>query len=50
MIGLLLYLEVEAAGIRSIGIGCFFDNPIHEFLGLEGPVFQDLYHIVQNSV
>jgi hypothetical protein len=44
MIGQLLYLEAEAAGIRSTGIGCYFDDPMHEVLGLTGWCFQDLYH------
>ena len=44
MIGQLLYLEAEAAGIRATGIGCFFDDPMHEVLGLAGDAFQDLYH------
>ncbi|MEN8801665.1 MAG: SagB/ThcOx family dehydrogenase [Thiogranum sp.] len=44
MIGQLLYLEAEAAGIRSTGIGCFFDDAMHEVLGLEDRKFQDLYH------
>ena len=44
MIGQLLYLEAEAAGIRSTGIGCFFDDAMHELLGLEDRDFQDIYH------
>jgi SagB-type dehydrogenase family enzyme len=44
MIGQVLYLEAEAAGLRGTGIGCFFDNPMHEVLGLEGDFYQDLYH------
>ena len=44
IIGQLLYLEAEAAGIRSTGIGCFFDDPMHDFLGLEDSKYQDLYH------
>jgi len=44
MIGQLLYLEAEAAGIRSTGIGCFFDDPMHEVLGLTDRSFQDIYH------
>lgn len=44
MIGQVLYLEAEAAGLRGTGIGCFFDNPMHEILGLQGTRFQDLYH------
>ena len=31
VIGQVLYLEAEAAGIRSTGIGCYFDDPMHEF-------------------
>jgi SagB-type dehydrogenase family enzyme len=44
MIGQVLYLEAEAAGLRGTGIGCFFDDPMHEVLGLEGNSYQDLYH------
>jgi hypothetical protein len=44
MIGQVLYLEAEAAGIRSTGIGCFFDDLMHEILGLHDRRFQSLYH------
>lgn len=44
IIGQLLYLEAEAAGIRSTGIGCFFDDKMHELLGLRDCSWQDLYH------
>ncbi len=44
ILGQLLYLEAEARGFRGCGIGCFFDNPVHETLGLEGHEYQDLYH------
>jgi hypothetical protein len=44
VIGQVLYLEAEAAGIRSTGIGCYFDDPMHELLGLKDRKFQDLYH------
>ena len=44
MIGQVLYLEAEAAGLRGTGIGCFFDDPMHELLGLTGIRYQDLYH------
>ena len=44
MIGQLLYLEAEAAGIRSTGIGCFFDDPMHDVLGLADLSYQDIYH------
>jgi hypothetical protein len=43
-IGQVLYLEAEACGIRSTGMGCYFDNPMHEVLGLEGIHYQSLYH------
>jgi len=44
MIGQVLYLEAEALGLRGTGIGCFFDDPLHELLGLSGLLYQDLYH------
>jgi len=44
MIGQVLYLEAEAHGIRSTGIGCFFDDPVHDMLGLRDNEFQSLYH------
>jgi nitroreductase len=44
IIGQTLYLEAEAAGIRGTGIGCFFDDEMHELLGLEGQAWQSLYH------
>jgi SagB-type dehydrogenase family enzyme len=49
MIGQVLYLEAEAAGMRGTGIGCFFDDPVHELLGLEGTEFQSLYHFTIGS-
>jgi SagB-type dehydrogenase family enzyme len=44
VIGQMLYLEAEAASARSTGIGCFYDDPVHETLGLTGHDFQSLYH------
>lgn len=44
VIGQVLYLEAEAAGIGATGIGCFFDDPVHQVFGLEGLEFQSLYH------
>jgi SagB-type dehydrogenase family enzyme len=44
LIGQALYLEAEAAGIRGTGIGCFFDDSMHELLGLQGTELQSLYH------
>ena len=43
-IGQVLYLEAEAAGIRSTGIGCYFDDAMHDVLGLRDRAYQDLYH------
>ncbi|HJV26564.1 MAG TPA: SagB/ThcOx family dehydrogenase [Aromatoleum sp.] len=44
MVGHMLYLEAEAAGLRGTGIGCFFDDVMHELLGLAGDEWQSLYH------
>jgi SagB-type dehydrogenase family enzyme len=44
VVGQVLYLEAEAASVRSTGIGCYFDDAFHEVLGLTGDDFQDLYH------
>ena len=44
VIGQVLYLEAEAAGLRGTGIGCFFDDAVHEMLGITGTSFQSLYH------
>jgi len=44
MIGQVLYLEAEAAGVRGTGIGCYFDDAVHELLGITDQRFQSLYH------
>src|SRR5215213_8003196 len=44
LIGQVLYLEAEAAGARSTGIGCFYDDSVHEMLGVSGHAWQSLYH------
>jgi SagB-type dehydrogenase family enzyme len=44
MLGQVLYLEAEAAGVRGTGIGCYFDDAVHEVLGIEGSALQSLYH------
>jgi nitroreductase len=44
LIGQLLYLEAEAAGIRGTGLGCFFDEPVHEIFELSGGAYQSIYH------
>ena len=43
-IGQVLYLEAEAAGVGSTGIGCFFDDATHEILGLTDRRYQTIYH------
>jgi hypothetical protein len=44
LLGQVLYLEAEAAGVRGTGIGCFFDDAMHALLGIEGDAYQSLYH------
>jgi SagB-type dehydrogenase family enzyme len=44
LLGQVLYLEAEAAGVRGTGIGCYFDDAFHQLLGLSGDRFQSLYH------
>ena len=44
VVGQVLYLEAEAAGARGTGIGCFYDDPVHDLFGLTGHAFQSLYH------
>lgn len=43
-VGHLLYLEAEAQGYAGTGIGCFFDDGMHNLLGLKNREFQSLYH------
>jgi hypothetical protein len=43
-IGQVLYLEAEAAGARATGIGCFYDDAVHDVLGITDHSFQSLYH------
>ena len=44
LLGQILYLEAEAAGVRGTGIGCFFDDAVHGVLGLRDNSWQSLYH------
>ena len=44
LLGQVLYLEAEAAGVRATGIGCFFDDPVHEIVTMKGLSLQSLYH------
>ena len=49
MVGQILYLEAEAAGLRGTGIGCFFDDTVHGVLGLKNQDWQSLYHFTVGS-
>jgi SagB-type dehydrogenase family enzyme len=44
LMGQVLYLEAEEAGIRATGIGCYFDDPVHEVLGISSRDWQSFYH------
>ena len=44
LLGQVLYLEAEVAGVRATGIGCFFDDPVHEIVGIQSLAIQSLYH------
>ncbi|XP_072954280.1 uncharacterized protein [Typha angustifolia] len=44
VLGQVLYLEAHAVGISATGIGCYFDDAVHEVLGLKDLEFQSLYH------
>jgi len=42
-IGQVLYLEAEEARLRATGIGCYFDELVHDLFGLS-PAWRSLYH------
>ena len=44
LIGQMLYLEAEAAGLRGTGIGCFFDDAALAAFQLSDGPFRSLYH------
>lgn len=44
ILGQILYLAAEAEGFRGTGIGCFFDDLFHQWMGLENKKFQTIYH------
>lgn len=44
LIGQALYLGAERIGLRGTGVGCFFDDETHAFLGLKSTAFQTVYH------
>jgi len=43
-IGQMLYLDAEACGLRATGIGCYFDDAVHETLGITTRTLQSVYH------
>jgi len=49
LVGHALYLHAEALGLRGTGIGCYFDDGLHQLLGIEPAsareaALQSLYH------
>lgn len=46
LVGQVLYLEAEAAGVMATGIGCYFDDVVHRILDLDPgtDAWQSLYH------
>ncbi len=46
LIGQVLYLEAEAADVRSTGMGCYFDDIVHRLLDIDlaDDAWQSLYH------
>lgn len=42
--GQALYLSAEAHGLRATGIGCYYDDVMHDLLGLKDLSFQSIYH------
>ncbi len=49
MVGQLLYLEAEEAGIRATGIGCYFDDSVHTAFGIVSREWQSFYHFTVGS-
>jgi SagB-type dehydrogenase family enzyme len=49
MLGQVLYLRAESVGFRGTGIGCFFDDAVHELLGIKDTTLQSLYHFTVGS-
>jgi len=44
LIGQVLYLQAESLDLSGTGIGCYFDDPFHDLLGLQDTRLQSLYH------
>jgi len=43
LLGQALYLGAEASGLQGTGIGCFFDDGLHQLFGLQEPGYQVVY-------
>jgi len=43
MLGQVMYMEAEASELRGTGIGCYFDDAIHQILGIQDERWQCLY-------
>jgi SagB-type dehydrogenase family enzyme len=43
-IGQHLYITAESLGLRATGIGAFFDDQVHEYLGIQPAEGQVIYH------
>lgn len=44
MIGQVLYMEAESRGFRGTGIGCYFDDLVHQLLGFKDDRYQCTYN------
>ena len=44
VLGQVLYLEAEVAGVRRTGTDWYFDEALHGILGLRDSQLQSLYH------
>jgi SagB-type dehydrogenase family enzyme len=44
MIGQNFYLAAEFIGLRGTGIGCYFDDPVRELLGVKDSSLESFYH------
>ena len=51
LLGQVLYLEAEKHAVRGTGIGCFFDDSVHQILGIPAgnTQFQSFYHFTVGS-
>lgn len=49
MVGQVLYLEAEETGIRSTGIGCYFDDHVHDVFGIHSSEWQSFYHFTMGG-